>query len=46
MLFAEYIILIDETREGLSENKLDNWMKAIKNKDFKISSRTKMKYLI
>src|SRR3954464_10950450 len=36
MLFADDIVLVDETKEGLSR-KLDNWRETLEKKGFKIS---------
>lgn len=38
MLFTNDIVLFGETREALSR-KLDDWMKALERKDFKIVAR-------
>ncbi|XP_070028823.1 uncharacterized protein [Nicotiana sylvestris] len=43
ILFADDIVLIDETRTGVNE-KLEIWRQALESKGFKLS-RTKMEYL-
>ncbi|VFQ76447.1 unnamed protein product [Cuscuta campestris] len=43
MLFADDIVLIDDTREGLSD-KLERWRLALETKGFRIS-RNKTKYM-
>ncbi|XP_070014179.1 secreted RxLR effector protein 78-like [Nicotiana sylvestris] len=43
MLFADYIVLIDETRGGVNE-RLEGWRQALESKGFMLS-RTKTKYL-
>ncbi|XP_070022655.1 secreted RxLR effector protein 78-like [Nicotiana sylvestris] len=43
MLFADDIVLIDETRSGINE-RLEVWRQALGSKGFKLS-RTKMEYL-
>ncbi|GMP98111.1 hypothetical protein CsSME_00046122 [Camellia sinensis var. sinensis] len=43
MLFANDIVLVDETREGVN-TKLEIWRKVIKSKGFRIS-RTKTEYM-
>jgi len=43
MLFADDIVLIDETREGL-ESKLELWRQALESRGFKLS-KSKIKYL-
>ena len=44
MLFADDIVLIDETSEGLGQ-KLDRWREALESKGFRIS-RSKTEYLV
>ncbi|CAL5326496.1 unnamed protein product [Camellia sinensis] len=43
MLFADDIVLVDETREGVN-TKLEIWRKALESKGFRIS-RTKTEYM-
>ncbi|GMP92153.1 hypothetical protein CsSME_00042498 [Camellia sinensis var. sinensis] len=43
MLFADNIVLVDETREGVN-TKLKTWREALESKGFRIS-RTKTKYM-
>ena len=43
MLFADDIVLVDETREGVN-TKLEIWRKALESKGFRIS-RTKIEYM-
>ena len=43
MLFADDIVLVDESRDGMNA-KLERWWKILESKRFKIS-RTKMEYM-
>lgn len=44
MLFADDIVLVDESRDGVNA-KLERWREALKSKGFKIS-RTKTEYMV